>query len=66
MRHAELCPVCSGSGKYKKKKCHGCGGKGWIEVGRDMDFSIPPYPRPWPNPYDSPYDPRPKPIWIRG
>lgn len=43
--HAELCPVCKGSGKYKKyfttfstgaiyteMTCHGCGGKGWVVV----------------------------------
>lgn len=35
---AVICPVCDGSGKYKKlgeyeeKVCHGCGGKGWVEV----------------------------------
>ena len=29
---ADLCPVCKGSGKYKKKGCHGCLGKGWVTV----------------------------------
>ena len=29
---AQICPVCEGSGKYKKKKCHGCNGKGWVSV----------------------------------
>ena len=44
-KHAELCPVCKGSGKYKdysysnysaniyiEKVCHGCGGIGWVSV----------------------------------
>ena len=44
-RHAEICPVCKGSGKYKEyldyvtstrayieKTCHGCHGSGWVEV----------------------------------
>ena len=43
--HAEICPVCRGSGKYKEtynmnytnatyieKTCHGCQGKGWVIV----------------------------------
>ena len=40
---AERCPVCYGSGKYQTgadiggtnptvTTCHGCGGKGWVEV----------------------------------
>lgn len=41
---AELCPVCGGSGKYYPsglssgtgpKTCHGCNGKGWVEVNAD-------------------------------
>jgi len=32
MSHAERCPVCCGSGKIKDNNCHGCLGKGWIEV----------------------------------
>lgn len=37
-KYAQICPVCCGSGKYKDKledkrrKCHGCDGKGWIVV----------------------------------
>ena len=44
-KHAELCPVCKGTGKYKdytncnytsityiEKTCHGCNGMGWVEV----------------------------------
>lgn len=30
-----LCPVCEGSGKYGDKGCHGCHGKGWVEVRTD-------------------------------
>ncbi len=44
MRTAVKCPVCDGEGKvreylngstipYYDKLCHGCGGKGWVEVG---------------------------------
>jgi len=37
-KHAELCPVCRGSGKYlgigqPEKDCHGCNKRGWVEVG---------------------------------
>lgn len=46
-RHAEICPVCSGSGKYRRyytigysssgenyteSTCHGCNGKGWVTI----------------------------------
>lgn len=42
---AVRCPVCGGSGYYHDpameasnraggQVCHGCGGKGWVEVGR--------------------------------
>ena len=40
-KHAELCPVCKGSGKYAiegplcttvEHVCHGCTGKGWVTV----------------------------------
>lgn len=42
MAHAEICPICLGEGKIRpegiwsedcKITCHGCGGKGWVEVG---------------------------------
>lgn len=39
--HAERCPICLGEGKipdaYNAElvKCHGCGGKGWVEVKDD-------------------------------
>ncbi len=46
---AVLCPVCNGSGKVKKKTCHGCDGKGWVSVGTD-------YP-PWHNDPWKPYEP---------
>ena len=46
MTHAERCPICNGKGTIpenygwidptntseNEKTCHGCGGKGWIEV----------------------------------
>jgi len=48
MTHAEVCPVCGGSGQVNKEAqawtnsttdatfkttCHGCGGRGWVVVG---------------------------------
>ncbi len=37
MTNAQKCPVCEGKGlvanPFGDKKCHGCGGKGWVEVG---------------------------------
>jgi len=51
--HAEICPVCGGSGHVEMpdgigtttvpmpEPCHGCGGKGWVSVGNDGH--IPPY-----------------------
>ena len=39
--HAELCPVCKGSGKWwdprdnKLHTCHGCQGMGWVAVPDD-------------------------------
>ncbi len=32
---AVLCPVCKGSGKYKDERCHGCYGRGWVQVAED-------------------------------
>jgi hypothetical protein len=56
MAHAEKCPVCLGIGKVNtddkstaggQMSCHGCGGKGWIEV---QDYNgFPLYPYYWPN-----------------
>lgn len=44
MAHAEKCPVCNGAGKYNEKICHGCNGKGWIEVGNNSFGTPVPYP----------------------
>jgi len=70
MAHAETCPVCGGTGKKPDPKCmddsyakcHGCDGKGWVEVGND---NIPvPYPVPVPTPAPSPWQPAPyEPEW---
>lgn len=44
MAHAEICPVCCGRGRsdfkeeksgttiHKSQPCHGCNGRGWVEV----------------------------------
>ena len=63
---AQKCPVCDGSGKYKDKTCHGCDGKGWVEVGVDYPPPLPynPFPHrddPW-RPY-KPWDVYPY-TWI--
>lgn len=55
--HAELCPVCNGTGKYEKNECHGCNGKGWIIVVGTKDNYIP-IPQPYPA-YPIPYYPEP-------
>ncbi len=61
---AQLCPVCNGSGEYRKidekegegEICHGCGGMGWIEVSDEPANEYPPYTlRTYP--YDRPYPP---------
>lgn len=50
MAHAERCPLCSGEGKIIKynegmqttsKTCHGCNGKGWVEVHDSSDIYPP-------------------------
>ena len=51
---AVLCPVCSGKGisppqgafsSYTGTPCHGCKGKGWVEVSDDIEqFSEPQNP----------------------
>ena len=53
--HAEICPVCKGSGKYTKyynmgssssgsvyseSTCHGCKGTGWVIVPDNKQYSI--------------------------
>jgi len=51
MRQAVICPVCNGTGKYEGKNCHGCNGKGWIEIGGN-DYPhyphVPDYPPHYP------------------
>lgn len=51
---AVLCPVCRGEGRYKDKPCHGCGGRGWVEV-REISATSPPSPLPpgWPQKFDT-------------
>lgn len=50
MAHAERCPICLGEGKIRpegvwsedyKATCHGCGGKGWIEVQDNENVAVP-------------------------
>ena len=49
MAHAETCPICGGTGKFRyplldgsssatplESTCHGCGGLGWVTV-QDRD-----------------------------
>ena len=48
MAHAELCPVCKGTGRHSDDNtktigaelniCHGCSGKGWVTV-EDRPYS---------------------------
>lgn len=54
MSHAEKCPVCEGKGRMctlpfgygtdATKKCHGCGGLGWITVEDRISYHYPTYP----------------------
>ena len=49
MTHSEKCPICCGSGEYTPPQnpmltgcpttvtCHGCNGRGWVQVGSDRD-----------------------------
>lgn len=50
MAHAEKCPLCGGNGNMNGMDgnvggttpfCHGCYGKGWIEVMDDKPPSVP-------------------------
>lgn len=73
MAKAVLCPVCGGEGEIyekvafnpstgslPKKTCHGCGGKGWVEVAEDMPVYYPSIPCSPPYyPYPSTGDPIP-------
>lgn len=63
---AVRCPVCGGSGEYTRLRnenstgvpipapCHGCNGRGWVEVGC-VPYPVPYYPPSYPI-YPS-YDP---------
>lgn len=55
MAHAEKCPICEGkgvvmgiaeTGTQPTQRCHGCYGRGWVEVGID-------YPQPFPFPWQT-------------
>lgn len=58
-----ICPICNGTGKYWDNTCHGCGGRGWVEVHEDYFWypytSWPPY---YPN-YDG-NDSPPYEVWV--
>ena len=46
---AQICPVCNKSGQYEGRKCHGCNGRGWVQVPEDqpMLWTLhPPYRSP--------------------
>ena len=45
---AQLCPVCKGSGNYKKAICHGCHGRGWVTLPEERPVIL--YPRHRPHP----------------
>ena len=65
MNTAQLCPVCMGKGKLPPergesdepaKTCHGCCGRGWVEVGNDCQPQLYfPQPTPTPTFYTNPY-----------
>lgn len=61
--HAEICPICKGTGKITtgrdsttpiEKTCHGCNGKGWIEIHDRYNPILTYYPQ---------IEPFPKPPW---
>ena len=78
---ADLCPVCKGSGKYTDppdpvsisvpmpRPCHGCNGKGWVEVSDNSYPWYPSCPSVWPHyPQYPPWDTRtviPPLIWYQ-
>lgn len=45
--HAEICPICKGQKPHQVKSefgpvtCHGCKGKGWVEVKDEQETSPP-------------------------
>lgn len=56
MAHAEKCPICEGKGKIHgmntdgqgmplHETCHGCNGKGWVEI---SDYVPDGWLHPWP------------------
>jgi hypothetical protein len=66
MAHAEKCPVCGGTGKVKDNnygsktdgndvECHGCSGKGWVEVADHYDTQVVRYYYTPPNYYYDEY-----------
>ena len=72
MAQAVKCPVCEGKGvlpdgddqstvKNPTKVCHGCEGRGWVEVGSNVP-RFPDYPLYPLSPYTPPYYPTP--VWI--
>jgi hypothetical protein len=81
--HAELCPVCLGTGHRERLRvpsseitketiCHGCGGRGWVEIEDSTPQYMPYYPlpstpyyyqTPTPCPYCGEYDCRKIHVW---
>ena len=55
---ADLCPVCMGTGRYHTisvdneekvdhtRACHGCDGKGWVEVHEEVWYASSPMTLP--------------------
>jgi DnaJ-class molecular chaperone len=50
MNHAEMCPVCQGTGRIPEENwsyvteineilCHGCNGRGWVVVDDNMTYT---------------------------
>lgn len=55
MAHAQTCPICCGKGKLPddgkstavtEPTCHGCDGKGWVEVSDEMPIGNWTWPKP--------------------
>lgn len=74
MAHAEQCIICKGKGAIVdatksaqqsdgRVACHGCGGKGWVQIDdNEQDFPAPAYPF-YPIPYSPPTAPWPQPYY---